>query len=383
MSRHIEPIRFNHTLRDGVQSLFGTRCSVEEILGAYANTHAIGTATIQTGGGTFFDLFAKFGRDEWQQVESIISHFEKKNVVQTALIRGDFLVSYKAQPFPVIKEFVKQYAQMGMNVFQNFHGLNDINALLSVAEAVRQVKDEYGYDIRTQGAICIEKNKNMTLDGCKKFAERLIETGHEGFYLKSASGVVDPYFVYRLTETLAQDFNQKIDVHIHSTYGVAPIGLMAAVEAGAENNIAVGIDVQHPAMSGSTAQPSMSKMWSLIKNHPNERVSKRLPDLNKNAIDADRDALHALRFKYRESEPQYNNDLKRKLIFIAQSKIKSGPPRFIPGFQFRLNRGFTTFALWIVEFFSRYTIGEIVLAGEARLRIGVIGIAVAISDIFH
>jgi len=55
MSRHIEPIRFNHTLRDGVQSLFGTRCSVEEILGAYANTHAIGTATIQTGGGTFFD----------------------------------------------------------------------------------------------------------------------------------------------------------------------------------------------------------------------------------------------------------------------------------------------------------------------------------------
>ena len=50
-------IRFQDVLRDGIQSLLGTNPSAQEIIDAYPTAHLIGNDSIQTAGGTFFDLF--------------------------------------------------------------------------------------------------------------------------------------------------------------------------------------------------------------------------------------------------------------------------------------------------------------------------------------
>ena len=113
-------IQFQDVLRDAVQSLFGTNPSAEEIIDAYPEAHRTGTASIQTGGGTFFDIFAKKGRDEWREVERLISHFSDLGIRQSALIRGDFLFGYEPQPYDVIKAMVFEFAEMGMNILQNF-----------------------------------------------------------------------------------------------------------------------------------------------------------------------------------------------------------------------------------------------------------------------
>ena len=81
-------IRFQDVLRDAVQSLFGTNPSAREIIEAYPTAHLTGTASVQTGSGTFFDIFAKKGRDEWREVEKLITHFRDLGVRQSALIRG-------------------------------------------------------------------------------------------------------------------------------------------------------------------------------------------------------------------------------------------------------------------------------------------------------
>ena len=126
-------IKFQDVLRDAVQSLFGTNPSAQEIIHSYPTAHLTGTHAIQTGGGTFFDLFAKKGRNEWDEVEKLISHFRDLGVRQSALIRGDFLFGYEPQPYDVIRALVLEYAAMGMNVLQNFHGLNDARCLAGVA----------------------------------------------------------------------------------------------------------------------------------------------------------------------------------------------------------------------------------------------------------
>ena len=126
-------IKFQDVLRDAVQSLFGTNPSAQEIIESYPTAHLTGTHAIQTGGGTFFDLFAKKGRNEWDEVEKLISHFRDLGVRQSALIRGDFLFGYEPQPYDVIRALVFEYAAMGMNVLQNFHGLNDARCLAGVA----------------------------------------------------------------------------------------------------------------------------------------------------------------------------------------------------------------------------------------------------------
>ena len=54
---------------------------------------------------------------------------------------------------------------MGMNVLQNFHGLNDARCLLGVAKAGAEARDA-GHNIIAQGTICIEDNPNVTVAKC-------------------------------------------------------------------------------------------------------------------------------------------------------------------------------------------------------------------------
>ena len=324
-------IQFQDVLRDAIQSLFGTNPSAQEIIDAYPTAHLTGTTTIQTGGGTFFDLFAKKGRNEWEEVEKLIKHFKKLGVKQSALIRGDFLFGYEPQSYDVIRAMVFEYAEMGMNVLQNFHGMNDARCLVGVAKAVKEAQDA-GYDIVAQGTICIEDNPNITVESCLEFAQELVDMGHEGFYLKSASGRLDPKFVGELTAALCEKFpEQDITIHAHSTYGEAPACYMAAAKETTKRGKKITMDVQNPALSGSTAQPSMNKMVGLIENYPDPVISSNAPKLNIKAIKESMFKLFGLRFRYREYESSYNPTLVDAMYDARTPGGASATLKSIPG----------------------------------------------------
>ncbi|MEK9977243.1 MAG: hypothetical protein VW689_05280 [Gammaproteobacteria bacterium] len=329
---------FHDVLRDGIQSLMGTNPSADEIISSYPTCHLTGCSQVQTAGGTFFDLFAKKGRDEWSEVEKIITYFKKQNVKQTALIRGDFLFGYEPYSYDVVEGTVLEFAKMGINIFHNFHGMNDHIPLIGVVEAVKKAQRK-GYDIIANGTICIEDNPNITTAECLKFAAKLVDIGHEGFYLKSASGRLSPDFVYSLTSQLYNQFpDQNITIHAHSTYGEAPACYMAAILAAVHNNKSITIDVQHPALSGSTAQPSMTKMAQLIKNYPDKKVNAYMPLLNNDAIKMSLDPLLTLRFKYRDYEIKYDKEL---LDVMYKSRVPGGASstlKSIPGLIDNLER---------------------------------------------
>lgn len=331
-------IKFQDVLRDAVQSLFGTNPSAQDIIDSYPTAHLTGTRAIQTGGGTFFDLFAKKGRNEWDEVEKLISHFRDLGVRQSALIRGDFLFGYEPQPYDVIRALVFEYAAMGMNVLQNFHGLNDARSLAGVAQAVAEARAA-GHDIIAQGTICIEDNPNVTVARCLAFADELVALGHSGFYLKSASGRLNPYFVYELVSALYRRFpDQDVTIHAHSTYGEAPACYMAATLAAIEQGKDITMDVQHPALAGSTAQPSMNKMVDLIRNYPDKRVASQSPRLNIDAIKASMFSLYGLRFRYREFESSYNAELVDAMYAARTPGGASATLKSIPGLVDNLGR---------------------------------------------
>ena len=331
-------IKFQDVFRDSIQSLFGTNPSAQEMIDAYPTAHLIGTDAIQTGGGTFFDIFAKKSRNEWAEVEKLLLHFKSHGVRQSALIRGDFLLGYEPQSYDVIKGLVFEYAKMGVNILQNFHGLNDAACLSGVAQAVTEAQGK-GYDIIAQGTICIEDNPNVTVARCLVFAEELIELGHKGFYLKSASGRLRAYFVYELVSSLYKRFpDQDITIHAHSTFGEAPVCYMAAALAAVELDKDITMDVQHPALAGSTAQPSMNKMLNLIRNYPDERVAAKSPQLNYDAIKASMSSLYGLRFQYRDFESRYNSELVEAMYYARTPGGASATLKSIPGLVENLGR---------------------------------------------
>lgn len=331
-------IKFQEVYRDAIQSLFGTNPSADEIITAHPNAHLTGVSSIQTGGGTFFDLFAKKRRDEWNEVEKIISFFKALNVRQSALIRGDFVFSYEPQAYDVVRATVFEYAKMGMNILQNFHGMNDARALVGVAKAVKEAQS-LGYDIIAQGTICIEDSPNITIQSCLRHAEKLVEMGHQGFYLKSASGRLDPHFVEKLVGALYDRFpDQPITIHVHSTYGEAPICYMAAAKAAVERGQPITMDVQHPSLAGLTAHPSMVKMLELIQDSPIPAIRENAPHLNFEALRADERTLFEMRFRYRQFETPYSHDV---LLAMRDARAAGGASatlRSIPGLEDNLGR---------------------------------------------
>lgn len=331
-------IRFQDILRDGIQSLLGTNPSAQEIIDAYPTAHLIGNDSIQTAGGTFFDLFAKKGRNEWEEIEKLITYFKKHGVKQSALIRGDFLFGYDPQPYDVIREMVFEYAKLGINILQSFHGMNDPRALIGVIKAVQEAQSN-GYDIIAQGTICIEDNPNITIQKCLEFAVELIDMGHHGFYLKSASGRLDPKFVYILTSNLYDKFpDQNITIHVHSTYGKAPACYIAAAMAATERGRIITMDVQHPALSGSTSQPSMNKMVGLIRNHPDKKINSNAPKLDAGAIKGSMRSLFSLRFRYRDYESSYSSELVGAMHDARAAGGASATLKSIPGLVENLGR---------------------------------------------
>lgn len=298
---HEPLIRFNNTYRDAIQSLFGTNVSSEEIVAAHPNAHKIGCTSLQTCGGTFYDIPERKGRDPSEFIKTLNDAYP--GIKKTALFRGDCLLGYERQSFDVIMAMILEHARAGVNVIQNFHGLNDTRMTAAVAEACQIAREQHGFGIIAQGTICIEDNPNVTIESCLTTARELISQGHKGFYLKSASGRLKPEFVRELVGKLIDEFpNQSIDMHAHDLYGEAVPSYMAAIEAAVEKNHSIGIDVLHEAIAGNTAQPSMQRMLELIKGHHNKKLAAQAPVIDAGALAQDADKLYALRYKYRDAE---------------------------------------------------------------------------------
>ena len=98
------------------------------------------------------------------------------------------------------------------------------------------------------------------------------------------------------------------------------------------------MDVQHPALAGSTAQPSMNKMINLIRNYPDERVAAKSPQLNYDAIKASMSSLYGLRFQYRDFESRYNSELVEAMYYARTPGGASATLKSIPGLVENLGR---------------------------------------------
>lgn len=329
-------VRFNNTFRDGVQSLMGTNPSPEEIVASHPNAGKIGNGWTQTGGGTFYDVFLRKGRDPAESIKTINGAYP--DVEKAALIRNECGVGYKRSPLDVIREMILQHARAGIRKFQNFHGLNDTQRTGPVDRIIKEIAEEEGLDIHSAASICIEDgNPNITLESCLAAARDRIEAGCKGFYLKSASGLVDPDFARDLTGALLDEFpDQPVDIHIHDTYGEAIPAYMAAIEAGAARGKGVGVDVLHPAIAGNTAQPDILKVQAAILAHPDEKVRAMAPAVDMEVIEADMDSLLDLRMRYRDSETKYNPRLLEAMRAAKAPGGASATLRAIPGLESNL-----------------------------------------------
>ena len=306
------PVEFLLSVRDVEQSTRGTLTSAQQIKESYANVHNYGFKSVQTMGGTFYDLpgRAHIGRDPEEFCHDIGDHF--KGMEQAALFRGEIGQSpNKRHSLDGLVEQVKFLAECGVTRLQNFNALNTIEIMRGVPMACDIVNDQYGHNIHSQGMIVVQENPDTLsrqgeiIDSHLRFAEKLLETGHTSLSLKNANGVLRPDFAGELISKLNEEFGVPVSFHTHNSYGLAYENALAAIEADVAE-----VDVAVDPLADGTGQMSVYKLVYAMQNSPSQTVRGRVPvGLDFDAMDKDRDEQVMLRGRYSHIELPFDREL--------------------------------------------------------------------------
>ena len=125
------------TMRDGHQSLLATRMrSIDmiRVAPAYA-ANLPGLFSVECWGGATFDVAYRFLQEcPWQRLRDLRAAMP--NILTQMLLRASNGVGYTNYPDNVVREFVRQAAETGVDVFRVFDSLNWVENMRVAMDAV-------------------------------------------------------------------------------------------------------------------------------------------------------------------------------------------------------------------------------------------------------
>ena len=249
------------TLRDAHQSLLATRVRTTDMAQiAEYMSHSLSDAFgIECWGGATFDVAYRFLHESpWERLR--ILREKIPNVPLQMLFRGANAVGYTSYPDNLIKEFIKQAADCGVDVFRVFDSLNWLPSMeLSIEEVLRQNKIVEGYVCYT-GDILDPKRDKYTLQYYVNMAKELEKRGCHILGIKDMSGLLKPYAAHKLVSTLKQEVGLPIHLHTHDTSGNGVATLLKAAEAGCDI-----VDTAISSLSSLTSHPSMNSIVTALE----------------------------------------------------------------------------------------------------------------------
>ncbi len=250
------------TMRDAQQSLMATRVrtvDMEKIAPAVA-VYGKDLFSVEMWGGATFDTAYRFLKESpWERLETLRE--KMPNILFQMLIRGANAVGYKNYPDNVIREFVKQSAESGIDVFRIFDSLNWIEGMtVALDETLNQGKIAEACICYT-GDILDESRTKYNLDYYIRMAKELEKRGSHMLGIKDMSGLLKPMAAYRLISALKQEIGIPVHLHTHDTSGNGVATVLMAAQAGVDV-----ADAAFNSMSGLTSQPALNSIVAALQN---------------------------------------------------------------------------------------------------------------------
>lgn len=237
------------TLRDAHQSLLTTRMRTEDMLPIAPLMDEVGFHSVEVWGGATFDTCLRFLReDPWERLRQLKKAFRRTPLQM--LLRGQNVVGYRHYADDVVEKFVELAAKNGIDIFRIFDAVNDLRNLETAVRAAKRA------GAHVQGAVCYTISPVHTLDLYARLARELEEMGVDSICIKDMAGLLHPYDAYNLVKRLKETVRVPIQLHTHSTAGLAPMTVQKAVEA--------GVDVVDCAISSLALGPSQPPCEPLL-----------------------------------------------------------------------------------------------------------------------
>ncbi|HWL13604.1 MAG TPA: pyruvate carboxylase, partial [Ureibacillus sp.] len=278
------------TFRDAHQSLLATRVRSQDMfqIADYNARMLHNFFSFEMWGGATFDVSYRFLKeDPWARLETLRKQIP--NVLFQMLFRGANAVGYQNYPDNLIREFIKESAGAGIDVFRIFDSLNWIKGMEVAIDEVRQSGKIAEATICYTGDILDDSRSKYSVQYYKDMAKALEETGAHILAIKDMAGLLKPEAAYRLVSELKEATNLPIHLHTHDTSGNGIYTYARAIEAGVDI-----IDTALGSMSGLTSQPSANSLYYAMKG-------------NKRELRADIESLEQLSYYWDDVRKYYND----------------------------------------------------------------------------
>ncbi|HOW33768.1 MAG TPA: pyruvate/oxaloacetate carboxyltransferase [Methanoregulaceae archaeon] len=268
------------TLRDAHQSLIATRMKTEDMIPLARTIDKVGFFSVEAWGGATFDSSIRYlAEDPWDRVRMLKE--ELKHTPIQMLLRGQNLVGYRHYPDDVVDRFVTHASSVGVDIFRVFDALNDIR---NMRESMKMVK-EVGAHL--QGSICYTTSPVNSIPGFIEMVKELYSFNCDSICIKDMAGLIMPHAARDLITGIKDEIDIPVDLHSHSTSGIASMSYQAAIEA--------GVDIVDTAMSPfalGTSQPPTESVVASLKG------TSRDPGLDLHLLLDVRDICSKMREKY-------------------------------------------------------------------------------------
>lgn len=276
------------TFRDAHQSLLATRMRTFDLLAvsdAYAH-YCSEMFSLEMWGGATFDTSMRFLKEcPWQR---LVQMREKvPNILFQMLLRSSNAVGYTNYPDNIVKVFVKEAADAGIDVFRVFDCLNWLPNMKVAMDAIVETGGICEAAICYTGDITNPKRTKYDLKYYVNLAKQLEKMGAHFLAIKDMAGLCKPAAASQLIHALKQEIGIPIHFHTHDTAGIQAASILEGSK--------VGLDIADAAMapmSGGTSQVNLNTLVEML----------RFSDRN-TALDSDR--LDSIAEYWREARDFY------------------------------------------------------------------------------
>jgi pyruvate carboxylase len=254
------------TMRDAHQSLLATRVRTYDMraIAPYYASLLPDLFSVECWGGATFDVSMRFLNEcPWERLQEFRGAMP--NLLLQMLLRSANAVGYTNYPDNVVRYFVQQAAQGGIDLFRVFDSLNWVPNMHVAIDAVRDTGKLCEAAICYTGNLSDPKRTKYDLKYYLALARELKAAGTHILGIKDMAGLCQPRAAYTLVKTLKEEIGLPVHFHTHDTSGIAAASVLAAIDAGAD-----AVDGAIDSMSGLTSQPNLGSIAEALRHGPRE-----------------------------------------------------------------------------------------------------------------
>ncbi len=267
------------TFRDGLQSVFGGKVRVKDVLPAMQAATDAGIRHFEFGGGARYQApFFYAGEDPFDCMDQM-REAVGPDVELQILTRSVSGVTLTTQNLAALDLQARLMQKHGTTWDRNFDFLNDTDNLIKTAQPIIDAGMHHQLCVAMMG-LPFESDVVHTPEFYVDVIKRVLDSGIriDSVCMKDASGTTDPHTCYQTAKGLKKILPPDVPLwqHTHDTASMAVACYMAGIAGGVD-----GIDLSVRPLASGTVQPDARSVWHALKGtgYKLDLDQSRLPEI--------------------------------------------------------------------------------------------------------